>query len=262
MSDAALIHMIMGGVKQTPADVEPSVPVEISSLCMRALEPFKEDRPETAAAFADAIEETARKAGVEIASARRVASFLASLPKSVSNRPGVITGTLPSARDPQDARETEVAKAPAAERATVPEISQRAPAVEGTTTRSVVTATGPVEIPKHSRAPVYLGAVLVVAGLVAGGFYLLRAQPDASSGAAAERTPASALPAPSAQAPPPTITPTPAAISAEVASTPTPTASVSASAAVSSPPPTGGGKPIGRPTATSHYGPGYDPKGL
>ncbi len=274
MSDAALVHMIMGGVKQTPADVEPSVPAAISSLCMQALEPFKEDRPESAAAFADAIEETARGAGVEIASARRVASFLASLPKSVSSRPGAITGSLPAApalslggpapADPQDARETEVAKSPAAERATVPEINRAATVVEGTTTRSVVTATGPVVIPKHSRTSLYLAAALGVAATTVGAFYLFRRPADAPSlspaAPADETTTTTATAAPSAEAPP-TVTPSPVASSS--VATPAPTASVSASAvAPAAPPLPGAGKPVAAPPPTSHVGPGYDPKGL
>ncbi len=265
-SEAGLVHMILGGVTQTPADVDPSVPAEISDLCMQALQAFKEDRPESAAAFADGLEAAAKKAGVEVASTRGLVSFLASLPKNVSSRPGALTGSQALANKP------EAAPDPArAERATVPEFQRPAVGGELTSTSSVITATGTVDIPKHSRAPLVLGAVALVAGLTVGGYFLLRGSPEAGQAApsaAATGSTAASAPATQTAAAIATVVPTPAPSSADTSSAAAlPTAPASASAAASAAPVSGPARPglarpSAQPRATAPVGVGYDPKGL
>lgn len=73
-NDAALMACVLGGPKRTPREVNPEVPWQIDEVCMRALEE-PSDRYRTAAAFAEALERAAEKAGVPVAMPRVVASY-------------------------------------------------------------------------------------------------------------------------------------------------------------------------------------------
>ena len=78
-NDAAMMHMILAGQRETPRDVNATVPEAISDACMRALALSPDDRFPSAAAFADALEQACVIDGVHIASSRALSSFIKTL---------------------------------------------------------------------------------------------------------------------------------------------------------------------------------------
>ena len=64
---------------RSPTELVPEVPEEISETCLRALEKPMENRFETAAAFAEHLEDAARRAALAIAPARVVGEIIAAL---------------------------------------------------------------------------------------------------------------------------------------------------------------------------------------
>ncbi len=75
-SDGALVAQVMAGVNQGPRAVDPSIPVEIDAVCMRALSLEVSQRFASTANFADALEEAASRARVSIGSPRSVGKFV------------------------------------------------------------------------------------------------------------------------------------------------------------------------------------------
>ncbi|MBW2455529.1 MAG: serine/threonine protein kinase [Deltaproteobacteria bacterium] len=80
-SEAGVIHMILQGAQHGPGAINPEVPAEFDRVCMRSICVERRFRPPTAADFADELEAAARVSGVEIATHRRVAAFVKSLPE-------------------------------------------------------------------------------------------------------------------------------------------------------------------------------------
>jgi serine/threonine-protein kinase len=75
-SDGALLTQILAGNPPSPRELLPTLPAAIEEVVMRSLARSRADRYATAAAFCDALEVAAERAGVAIASSRAVASFL------------------------------------------------------------------------------------------------------------------------------------------------------------------------------------------
>jgi serine/threonine protein kinase len=71
-----LIAKVIKGLQQLPSDINPGLPKAIVDVCMRAVSMKPDDRPATAAAYAEEIEEAAKRAGVAIASTRQVVEFV------------------------------------------------------------------------------------------------------------------------------------------------------------------------------------------
>jgi serine/threonine-protein kinase len=78
-SDMAMMHEIVHGNRKPPHEVQPSVPRELSAVCLRALERDPALRYPTATAFLEAVEKAAAAAGVAIAPPRAVAELVREL---------------------------------------------------------------------------------------------------------------------------------------------------------------------------------------
>jgi serine/threonine protein kinase len=78
-NEGALVAQVAMGASRRPRDFVPTVPEAIEAVCMHALESDPAKRFASAAEFADAIEEAARAAGVAVANARAVATFVQEL---------------------------------------------------------------------------------------------------------------------------------------------------------------------------------------
>lgn len=74
-SEVTILYAVLQGVGQSPTELNSAVPLEISGVCMRALSENPEERPPTAAVFAEQIELAAKAAGFLLASAREVADL-------------------------------------------------------------------------------------------------------------------------------------------------------------------------------------------
>lgn len=74
-SDGALVAAVMAGPRATPGQVDPNIPSAIDAVCAQALRDSR-SRFQTAAAFADALEDAAEKSGVHPASPRAVGRFV------------------------------------------------------------------------------------------------------------------------------------------------------------------------------------------
>lgn len=78
-SDLAAMRMIVETERQSPREIEATVPEEIAAATMRALAPDPSLRYPTAAAFSEALEGAAAACGVSIAAPRAVAQYIRSL---------------------------------------------------------------------------------------------------------------------------------------------------------------------------------------
>lgn len=78
-NDLAAMRMIMEAERRAPHELEPSVPVAISTACMHALLADPKERYPTAAAFAEALETAASKSGITVAAPRAVAQLIRTL---------------------------------------------------------------------------------------------------------------------------------------------------------------------------------------
>ncbi len=233
-SDAALVHMIITGAKQSPHDLDPTIPKEVSDVCMQALALRAEGRPESAAAFADALEEAAARAGTPVATSRRVASFLKGLPRSISARPPA--GAVSSPSQPQPV--SQPTSAPSGSRPDLP-LAQHAPVAqpppnppEATTTRALVSeSTDSAVSPKRAAPPfaMLIGAGALAAVLGGAGWYVL-------SGAASSAPAGQPSTAITASAPTTAIVASSSAASSPPESASAPTAAPSASASTSAAP--------------------------
>jgi serine/threonine-protein kinase len=217
-----LITKIVVGAVSSPRTFGAQIPDPIEAVVMRAIHRDPNVRYPTAAAFADALEEAARTAGVIAATPRRVAAFL----KELKNEGVVATQRLPNAQ------------------AIAAMIAQGTPAL-GTSSR-IRTQAG-----KHGRGR-------FIAALAAGAFMLgiLLTVLFASVGGGSKTTrPLKASTAPTiAEFTPPALAP-PAAIGVpDAVATTEPTASAATSAAAAAGQPSGtvaGRKPGPAPTVTA-----------
>jgi serine/threonine-protein kinase len=75
-SEGAVVKRILAGADKTPRAVDESLPQAIDEVCMTALRTDADQRFSSAAAFAEALELAAEQAGVTIATARAVGSYL------------------------------------------------------------------------------------------------------------------------------------------------------------------------------------------
>ncbi len=258
-SEAAVIHMILQGAQHGPRTINPEVPAEIDRVCMRALCVEPRFRPTTAADFADELEAAARAAGIEIATHRRVAAFIKSLPEPVVEAQPT---SNPSATTLRSDDPPAIGKLPTPGAATVTDKPQ------GETTTNSGVAAGQLA----SRSPMWiglLGAAMLLGGLVVYLAFSLSGESGSAQGAAPGPVPTetSVTPAPGDKtAGPQELQADAAAPSAEPATTEsavrssTPpdgeSSSTSTAHAKSKPP------PRTKPKPDKHKGPGYQPKEL
>ncbi len=79
-NDGSLLSAVLTGASQAPSQINSTVPPEIDVVCMKALAPAPDDRFETAAAFAEALEDAAAASPIAIAPSRAVSAFMKALP--------------------------------------------------------------------------------------------------------------------------------------------------------------------------------------
>jgi serine/threonine-protein kinase len=101
-NELAIITQILTQKWQLPHEVNEAVPRPLSDACMRAMMASPDARYPTTAAFAEALEGAAKEAGIAIATARQVSTFIRELnaheaagdmPGPISNRP--LRNTIP-----------------------------------------------------------------------------------------------------------------------------------------------------------------------
>ena len=78
-NDGAMVAKILAGAPRSPRSFNPDVPPDIDAVCMRALRLSPHERWQTAADFADALEDAANLCGVGVANARGLAAYVRSL---------------------------------------------------------------------------------------------------------------------------------------------------------------------------------------
>ena len=71
-----LIFKVLQGVQKAPQELNPAVPYHLDRVCMSALSLEVENRYQSAADFAEALEEAALHDGVSVATARQLARFV------------------------------------------------------------------------------------------------------------------------------------------------------------------------------------------
>lgn len=71
-----LIYKLLLGATQSPRDIRPEVPYNIDRVCMHALALDPAERYQSAADFAEALEDAAQEDGIRVASARGLAAYM------------------------------------------------------------------------------------------------------------------------------------------------------------------------------------------
>jgi serine/threonine protein kinase len=153
--EGALLQKVLGGAPHSPRVENSSVPKPVDQLCMSALAIDVGDRPQTAADFADAIEEAAQKAGLKLPRARSVGAFVRKFKLNTAamparrQAPGSSPGTWPGADEgaaaPWWAASTEGSQPSQVSQAASP------PSVRGSSPSSV--GSSPGSSPSSSAAP-------------------------------------------------------------------------------------------------------------
>jgi len=246
-SEAGVIHMILQGAQHGPRAINPEIPPEFDRVCMRAICVERRFRPPSAADFADELEAAARVSGVQMATRRRVAAFVKSLPEP-----------------PVEAQPTSDPSATTLRSDDPPEAVMRAAAEAGrgsdkpvgeATTHGGVTATQP-----GSRRPVWLGVSVgtaLLGGLVV---YLAMSGSEPNQPSAPSAGPATT--AETATAPAPEPSPSQPVSPAETAAPSAAPSAEPSAAPEASTPKTSRPKPKPTKKPGKHTGPGYNPKTL
>jgi serine/threonine-protein kinase len=78
-TDGQTLAKIMGGAKQSPGERDPTIPLPICEVTMKALAANPDDRFATATDFVDALEAAAEKSGIVLAKPRDVSAVIATL---------------------------------------------------------------------------------------------------------------------------------------------------------------------------------------
>jgi serine/threonine-protein kinase len=219
-NEAATLSRVMTEPVPLLFQIAPQVSKEVSGIVMRALDRDVNKRFMTCAAFADALEAAAALKD-KVATPRELAAYVAEVmgQEIAQQRDNVRTWLAHS--EPTGSTATELPSG------VIPSSSVSAAAISipgfVEASRSGLSASlSAVQQPKRSRAPLVLGALLLVGLLGAGGFLLTR---SARSGGTAVGTPAGEQ-KPAAAAAPPSATaepaPAPAVTTAQALPPPTP----------------------------------------
>lgn len=78
-NDMVIMNMIFHGRHPAPHEVVASIPRELSEVVMRAISRERDERPPTAAAFAEALDKAASACGLSVANAKTVGAFVREL---------------------------------------------------------------------------------------------------------------------------------------------------------------------------------------
>ncbi|MEM6791594.1 MAG: protein kinase [Myxococcota bacterium] len=120
--EGELVLKVLEGAQTSPQAYVPDLHPAVDAVCMAALAIDPEQRPPTAAAFAEQLEEAATQAGVTLASNRAVARFVEEFRVEIKSLPP------PSADDPsvRDAasQPSSPSRARVLDEATMPEVSE------------------------------------------------------------------------------------------------------------------------------------------
>jgi eukaryotic-like serine/threonine-protein kinase len=216
-NEAATLSRVMTEPVPLLFQIAPQVSKEVSGIVMRALDRDVNKRFLTCAAFADALEAAAALKD-KVATPRELAAYVAEVmgQEIAQQRDNVRTWLAHS--EPTGAAATELPSG------VIPSSSVSAAAISIPgleASRSGLSASlSTVQQPKRSRAPLVLGAVLLIGLLGAGGFMLTRsARSGGAVSTSAEQKPAAAVP-PTSAVPEPVAAP--AATTAPALPPPTP----------------------------------------
>jgi eukaryotic-like serine/threonine-protein kinase len=98
-NEGSLVQMVLEGATRTPSQLNPAVTPEIDAVCMRALTLSPDERWQTAADFAEALEIAAEKSHVTIATQRAVGAFVKALPPApMRSAESMLTPSVSGAR--------------------------------------------------------------------------------------------------------------------------------------------------------------------
>jgi serine/threonine protein kinase len=251
-NEAATLSRVMTEPVPLLFQIAPQVSKEVSGIVMRALDRDVNKRFSTCAAFADALEAAAALKD-KVATPRELAAYVAEVmgQEIAQQRDNVRTWLAHSEPTGTSAAELPSGVIPSSS------VSAAAISIPGSVeaSRSGLSASlSTVQPPKRSRAPLAVGALLLVGLLGAGGFMLTR---SARSGrtptvaTAGEQKPAAAVPPASAVVEP---APAPAATTAAALPPPTPASALS----VAPEPRTVGRGPASPPPRVKRKKPGDD----
>ncbi len=256
-SDGALLQKILAGPEASPRQIDRTTPESVDRVCMRALSKDQTSRFASAAEFAEALEHAAQEAGVTIATARVVASFVEQsgafkkmLPKELAalKKGGIdVPAGPPSTPSGSSAPTSSPSGAGAPHEP--PKSTPTAPS-QITVHGSAMSAR--IEPTRQHRTGLWIGLAAAVA-VALGALVALRGGGDAASSSAASTVSADATPTSKpADATVATAAPSPSATAA-------PSAALSQSATPSTAEPK---RPAGRPSppATIKPPPGGKPK--
>ncbi len=90
-SAGELIFKVLSGVQRSPQEVNPNVPYHVNRVCMSALSLSVEHRYQSAADFAEALEQAALHDGVAVATARELGKFIESIRPLLDDDPDANT---------------------------------------------------------------------------------------------------------------------------------------------------------------------------
>lgn len=245
-NDGAILQGILAGPPATPRQVDPSIPESIDRICMRALARKRAERFSTAAEFSEAIEHAAQQAGVAIASARVVASFvegsgaykkvspkeLAALKQGVAGAP---------AAPPSGPSRPSMPSTPLSSKAAAPApVLLEQPTSSPTAPSQVTSAGAALSAPtsEQGRAPRRLGTVLGAAALVVaiGGVAVFATRPWGGGGEPSSKGPAANVQTAAPAAAPTAAAPAEPVMTASSSASAVPVASSSSAPAASSAP--------------------------
>lgn len=145
--------------KASPRALNPDVPESIAAACLRALRADPEERYATAAAFAEALEGAAAKAGIQVASPREVSIFVRALQARSASAPS------PAASID---RETVTSEGLDRKTATGTSLEKKTAADSGSGRQMVTTQTTGVELPRAEPTSRRVAPVVALATLGAG----------------------------------------------------------------------------------------------
>jgi serine/threonine protein kinase len=190
-TDAERIHKIISDPVRSPRELNPAIPEPLAETCQKALQKDPTERFPTMAAFADAIEEAARAAGVTIATARGVSTFVKDLelhhsPTDLPSASELGPRSVPRSWPAPPARSSASARAE--------------PESSSTHVNAVMPSERPPRAPRSSGALFVIGGVGVLVGAAAGALFLHKPRapqghplPEAAT-LAAEASPARSSP--------------------------------------------------------------------
>ncbi|HLM74153.1 MAG TPA: serine/threonine-protein kinase, partial [Polyangiaceae bacterium] len=212
-NELAIITQILTQKWQLPHEVNEAAPRPLSDVCMRAMMASPDARYPTTAAFAEALEVAAKEAGIAVATARQVSTFIRELnaheaagdmPGPVSNRP--LRNTIPPSNASRPPPPVASRPPPSLSSPPRPEAASGAPVEPTPEPAFSVTQQGAVltssAAPKERRRGARMVTLAIAAPvLLVGAWLLVRSTTEEASGAQDARLAAPAMTSSPAESP-------------------------------------------------------------